>query len=68
MQSLDEATNKEEDQEKLSQDYSSPFSPPSGVADDTPPDHPTKDIGLDEHEWYDEGGDGASGVHDQEER
>lgn len=67
MQSLDEETNEEEDQQKLDSDFSRPFTPPSGVQDNSTTDHPAKDTNMDEHEWYDEGGDAASGVYDQKE-
>lgn len=67
MQSLDEETNDEENEEKLDQDYSRPFSPPSGVRDDITVDDPALDTGVDPHEWYDEGRTNATGKHDQDE-
>jgi len=64
MYSLDEETNEEEDQEKEAQDYSKPFSPPGGVQDTIPKDHPELDTNVDIQEWYDEGRSGAAGVSD----
>jgi hypothetical protein len=64
MYSLDEETNDEEDQEKEAQDYSRPFSPPEGVQDNIPKDHPGVDTNMDAQEWYDEGRSGAAEVSD----
>jgi hypothetical protein len=65
MYSLDEETNDEENQEKEAQDYSRPFSPPEGIQDTIPKDHPELDTNMDIQEWYDEGRSGASGVDDK---
>jgi hypothetical protein len=62
--SLDEETNDEENQEKESQDYSTPFSPPQGTKDTVQKDHPELDTNVDLQEWYDEGRSGASEVSD----
>jgi hypothetical protein len=62
--SVDEETNDEEKQEKESQDYDTPFSPPSGVQDTIQKDHPEVDTNMDTQEWYDEGRSGAAGVSD----
>lgn len=71
MQSLDQEMNEEEMAEatpdERKQKFSNPFSPPSGIQDDIPPDHPSLDE-VQTEEWYDEGRTGASGVHDQDER
>lgn len=64
MYSLDEETNDEENQEKEAQDYSSPASPPQGVQDTIPKDHPELDTNMDSQEWYDEGRSGAAEVTD----
>jgi hypothetical protein len=64
MYSLDEETNEEEDQEKEAQDYSRPLSPPEGVQDTIPKDHPGLDTNMDTQEWYDEGRSGAAEVSD----
>ena len=62
--SLDEEANDEEKQEKEDQDYDTPFSPPDGIRDNIPKDHPEMDTNVDIQEWYDEGRAGASGVDD----
>jgi hypothetical protein len=64
MYSLDEETNDEEDQEKEAQDFSRPASPPDGVQDTIPKDHPAVDTNMDSQEWYDEGRSGAAEVSD----
>ncbi|HET9721959.1 MAG TPA: hypothetical protein VFP32_02930 [Candidatus Saccharimonadales bacterium] len=64
MYSLDEETNEEEDLEKEAQDYSRPASPPEGVKDSIPKDHPQTDTNMDVQEWYDEGRSGAAEVSD----
>jgi hypothetical protein len=64
MYSLDEEANDEEEQEKESQDYSRPASPPEGVKDTIPKDHPEIDTNMDIQEWYDEGRSGAAEVSD----
>jgi len=64
MYSLDEDSSDEEDLEKEDQDFSRPFSPPEGVKDNIPKDHPEVDTNMDGQEWYDEGRSGASGVDD----
>jgi hypothetical protein len=57
----DEPTD-EEEQQKLPEDYDTPFRP----ADDTDPNdrlddtHPTTDSNIDAHEMYDEGISGAA--------
>ncbi|MGH7157066.1 MAG: hypothetical protein ACREGG_03085 [Candidatus Saccharimonadales bacterium] len=62
--SLDEEANDEEKLEKEDDDYSTPFSPPEGTADNIPKDHPELDTNVDIQEWYDEGRSAASGVDD----
>jgi hypothetical protein len=57
--------NEEDEQEKLSQDYSPPFSPPSGIQDSTDDTHPEGDTNIDSHEHYDEGISGAEEVEDR---
>ncbi len=64
MYSLDEETNDEENQEKEAQDYTHPASPPDGVQDTIPKDHPAVDTNMDTQEWYDEGRSGAAEVTD----
>lgn len=64
MYSLDEEASDEEKQEKEDQDYDTPFSPPDGVQDRVPKDHPEIDTNMDSQEWYDEGRSGAAGVTD----
>lgn len=61
-QSMSLAPDEEEKQEQLPQDYSTPFSPPSGVTDTSDDTHPQSDTNIDEHEHYDEGIAGATGV------
>lgn len=56
--------NDEEKQEELPQDYSTPFSPPSGVVDNSDDTHPQADTNVDSMERYDEGISGADGVSD----
>jgi len=55
--------------EVLAQDFDKPFSEPSGLPRHTnlPPDHPSTDTNIDEHEAYDEGTTGASEVYGQHE-
>jgi hypothetical protein len=62
--SLDEETNDEEKQEKESQDFGTPFSPPEGIQDTIPKDYPELDTNMDSQEWYDEGRSGAAEVSD----
>lgn len=54
--------NDEEKAEQLPQDYSTPFSPPSGVADNADDTHPQADTNVDTQEHYDEGIAGAIGI------
>jgi hypothetical protein len=56
--------NDEEKQEQLPNDFSTPFSPPSGVQDATDDTHPEADTNVDSMERYDEGISGASEVSD----
>jgi hypothetical protein len=56
--------NDEEKQEKLPNDFSTPFSPPSGIADTSDDTHPEADTNVDSQERYDEGISAASGVDD----
>ena len=56
--------NDEEKQEKLPNDFSTPFSPPSGIEDTSDDTHPEADTNVDLQERYDEGISGASGVND----
>jgi len=56
--------NDEEKQEKLPNDFSTPFSPPSGIQDTTDDTHPDADTDLDEQERYDAGISAASGAED----
>jgi hypothetical protein len=56
--------NQEDEQEKLPQDYSPPFSAPSGAQDTTDDTHPQADTNVDPHEHYDEGIEGADETHD----
>jgi hypothetical protein len=60
--------NDEEKQEKLANDFSTPFSPPSGIQDNSDDTHPEADTNVDEQERYDEGISGASGVDDPGDR
>lgn len=52
--------NKEEKEEKLPEDYETPFSPPQDMPNNVPKDYPTKDTDMDETEWYQNGGAVAS--------
>lgn len=63
MQSLDDNPNKEEKEEKLDQDFQTPFSEPDDIPGQgkVPRDHPTLDTDVDEDEWYGEGRADASG-------
>jgi len=56
--------NDEDDQEKLPEDYSTPFSAPSGVRDTTDDTHPQADTNVDPMEHYDEGISGADETDD----
>lgn len=56
--------NDEEKQEQLPNDFSTPFSPPSGVQDNTDDTHPQADTNIDSQERYDEGISGASETND----
>jgi hypothetical protein len=56
--------NDEDEQEKLDQDYSTPFSAPSGVHDTTDDTHPQADTNVDAMEHYDEGISGADETSD----
>lgn len=68
MQSLDQETNEEENQQKLAGDFERSFSPPVNgklerlLAEHEllQKNHPAFDIGLDEQEAYDEGIEGAA--------
>jgi len=51
-----------EEDEKLDQDYGTPFSPPSGAQDRIDDTHPATDTNIDPHERYDEGIEGAAGI------
>lgn len=64
MYSLDEEENDEEKEEKLPNDYSSPFSPPEGQQDRIPQDHQSLDALNSDQEWYDEGREGEAETHD----
>ena len=44
-----------DDDEKLSEDYDTPFSEPLDARGSTPIDHPSTDTDVDAHELYDEG-------------
>jgi len=57
-------TNDEDRAQKLPQDDSTPFSPPSGIDDTTDDTHPQADTNVDAHEHYDEGISGASETND----
>jgi hypothetical protein len=57
-------TNDEDEQEKLDQDYSTPFSAPSGIDDTTDDTHPQADTNVDSQEHYDEGISGATETSD----
>lgn len=56
--------NDEDEQEKLDQDYSTPFSAPSGTQDTTDDTHPEADTNVDSMEHYDEGISGATETND----
>jgi len=56
--------NEEEKQEKLPNDFDTPFSPPSGVQDTTDDTHPDADTDLDDQERYDAGISASSGAQD----
>jgi hypothetical protein len=56
--------NDEDREEKLPQDYSTPFSAPSGTDDTTDDTHPEADTNVDVHEHYDEGISGADETSD----
>jgi hypothetical protein len=56
--------NDEDEQEKLTEDYSTPFSAPSGVQDTTDDTHPEADTNVDSMEHYDEGISGATETSD----
>ena len=60
--------NDEEEQEKLDQDYSTPFSAPSGAQDTTDDTHPQADTNVDSMEHYDEGISGATETADPGDR
>lgn len=57
-------TNDEDRQEELPQDYSTPFSAPSGINDTTDDTHPETDTNVDSMEHYDEGISGATETSD----
>ena len=57
-------TNDEDNEEKLSEDYTTPFSAPSGVHDSTDDTHPEADTNVDPMEHYDEGISGATETSD----
>jgi hypothetical protein len=52
--------NDEDEDEKLPQDYSPPFSAPGGAYDTTDDTHPEADTNVDSMEHYDEGISGAT--------
>jgi hypothetical protein len=56
--------NDEEKQEKLPNDYSTPFSPPSGIQDNKVDTHPAADANLDSTQQYNEGISGAAEISD----
>lgn len=56
--------NDEDKEEKLPQDYSTPFSAPSGTDDTTDDTHPEADTNVDSMEHYDEGISGATETND----
>jgi hypothetical protein len=60
--------NDEDNQEKLPEDYSTPFSAPSGARDTTDDTHPEADTNVDSHEHYDEGISGADETDDPGDR
>lgn len=55
MISVDIEPNQEEKLEKLSQDFDSPFSPPTDIKELIPKDYPSLDDGVDVDEWYNSG-------------
>lgn len=57
-------TDDEERAEELPQDYSTPFSAPSGARDAVDDTHQEADTNVDSHEHYDEGIAGATEVED----
>lgn len=57
-------TNDEDEQEKLPEDYSTPFSAPNGIQDTTDVTHPEADTNVDSMEHYDEGISGATETAD----
>ncbi|HEX5448371.1 MAG TPA: hypothetical protein VFW90_04210 [Candidatus Saccharimonadales bacterium] len=57
-------TSDEDRQEELPQDYSTPFSAPSGIDDTTDDTHPEADTNVDAMEHYDEGISGATETSD----
>jgi len=57
-------TNDEDEQEKLPEDYSTPFSAPSGTRDTIDDTHPETDTNVDSMEHYDEGLSGATETSD----
>lgn len=57
-------TNDEDEQEKLPEDYSTPFSAPSGIHDSTDDTHPEADTNVDSAEHYDEVISGATETDD----
>lgn len=61
-------TDDEERQQELPNDFSTPFSPPSGVQDTTDDTHPQADAMPDAHEQYDEGISGADETNDPGDR
>jgi hypothetical protein len=68
MQSLDDQANDEEKQEKLDQDFDTPFSPPTDISGQgrMARDDPAKDTDMDEDEWYNEGENAAASQEDDE--
>ncbi len=61
---IDMPANDEEDAQKESQDFSTPFSPPDGVRDSIDAAHPQTDTNQNLQEHYDAGRDAAAGVTD----
>lgn len=68
MTSLDNQPNDEEKEEKLDQDFDPPFSPPDDISGQgrMAKDDPSKDSGMDEDEWYQEGENAAAGQQDNQ--
>ena len=62
--------NDEEKEEKLDQDYDTPFSEPDDVPGQgkLPPDDPSLDTDVDEDEWYSEGQASAAGGEDESDK